>query len=292
MIQAELSMKKLAVFSLLLFASLLAGAQGYPSRPVRFIVPFPPGSLPDQIARVMGPQLQDALGQPFVIENKPGAIGTIGTAEAARAAPDGHTIVMTTNSTLAAAGSLFKKLQYDPLRDFAPIMLISRTSMILLVRPDFPAQSLRDFIAYARSRNGQLNGGYGSAGSQVSIAKLKAGGGFTATDVPYKGVPPAVTDLLANQIAYTFADFAVGLAQVKGGKLRGLGVTSAQRTPLAPEIPAIGEEIPGYEVVLWYGLVAPAGTPREALNRIYESVAAGMLKPEFKTRFAAFGVDP
>src|SRR5438477_3400074 len=274
-------------------ALLLAGsalAQG--GRPVRFVVPFPAGSLPDQIARVIGPQLQDSLGQPFVIENRPGAIGVIGTAEAARAAPDGHTIVMTTNSTLAAAGSLFKKLQYDPLRDFAPIMLISRTSMILLVRPDFPAQSLRDFIAYARSRNGQLNGGYGSAGSQVSIAKLKAGGGFAATDVPYKGVPPAVTDLLANQIAYTFADFAVGLAQVKGGKLRGLGVTSAQRTPLAPDIPAIAEEIPGYEVVLWYGLVAPAGTPREAVNRIFEAASAAMAKPEFKTRFVAFGVDP
>src|SRR5438876_4622043 len=161
-------MRRLLLLVLLLAATAAANGQSYPGRPVKFVVPFPTGSLPDQIARVIAPQLQDALGQPFVIENKPGAIGTIGTAEAARAAPDGHTIVMTTNSTLAAAGSLFKKLQYDPLRDFAPIMLISRTSMILLVRPDFPAQSLREFIAYARSRSGQLNGGYGSAGSQVS----------------------------------------------------------------------------------------------------------------------------
>src|SRR5439155_23844134 len=132
-----------------------------------------------------------SLGAPFVSENRPGAIGIIGTAEAARAAPDGHTILMTTNSTLAAAESLFRKLQYDPVRDFAPIMLISKTSMILLVRPEFPAQNLKEFLAYARSRNGQLNGGYGSAGSQVSIAKLKSGGGFTAIDIPYKGVPPA-----------------------------------------------------------------------------------------------------
>src|SRR5438094_4864093 len=237
MIQGAHLMKKLAVFCLLLCAWVVAAAQGYPTRPVRFIVPFPPGSLPDQIARVMGSQLQESLGQPFVIENKPGAIGTIGTAEAARAAPDGHTIVMTTNSTLAAAGALYKKLQYDPLKDFAPIMLISKTSMILLVRPDFPAQTLKDFLALARAKGGQLTGGYGSAGSQVSIAKLKAGGGFAAVDVPYKGVPPAVTDLLANQIGYTFADFAVALGQIKGGKLRGLGVTSASRTPLAPEIP-------------------------------------------------------
>jgi len=259
---------------------------------VRFIVPFPPGSLPDQIARVIAPQLQDALGQPFVIENKPGAIGTIGTAEAARAPADGHTIVMTTNSTIAAAASLYKKLQYDALRDFAPIMLISRTSMILLVRPDFPAQSLKDFIALARAKNGALAGGYGSAGSQVSIAKLKAGGAFQAVDVPYKGVPPAVTDVLGGQIAYTFADFAVGLGQVRGGKLKGLGVTSAQRTPLAPDIPAIAEEIPGYEVVLWYGLVAPAGTPKEAIGKIHEVVSAAMAKPEFKARFVGFGVDP
>jgi len=282
-----------AMLLVFLFAiSTAASAQGYPSKPVRFVVPFPAGSLPDQIARALAPQLQESLGQPFVIENKPGAIGTIGTAEAARAAPDGHTIVMTTNSTLAAAGALYKKLQYDPLKDFAPIMLIGRTSMILLVRPDFPAQTLKDFIQLARAKSGQLAGGYGSAGSQVSIAKLKAGGGFAAVDVPYKGVPPAVTDLLAGQISFTFADFAVGLGQMKGGKLRALGVTSTGRTPLAPDVPAIGEEIPGYEVVLWYGLVAPAGTPREALNRIYESASAAMAKPEFQARFAAFGVDP
>src|SRR5881396_3452342 len=193
-------MKEILALLASLGMACAAFAQSYPSHPVRFVVPFPPGSLPDQIARVIGPQLQDSLGQPFVIENKPGAIGTIGTAEAARAAPDGHTIVMTTNSTLAAAGALYKKLQYDPVKDFAPIMLISKTSMILLVRPDFPAQTLKDFLALARAKGGQLTGGYGSAGSQVSIAKLKAGGGFTAVDVPYKGVPPAVTDLLANQI--------------------------------------------------------------------------------------------
>ena len=162
----------------------LAQPQAYPTRPVRFVVPFPAGALPDQIARALAPALQESLGQPFVIENKPGAIGTIGTGEAAHAAGDGYTVVMTTNSTLAAAGALYKKLQYDPLSDFAPIMLISRTSMVLLVRPDFPAQTLKDFIAYARTQNGRIAGGYGSAGSQVSIAKLKAGGGFATVDVP------------------------------------------------------------------------------------------------------------
>ncbi|TMI35875.1 MAG: tripartite tricarboxylate transporter substrate binding protein, partial [Betaproteobacteria bacterium] len=181
-------MKKILALLASLGMACAAFAQSYPGHPVRFVVPFPPGSLPDQIARVIGPQLQDSLGQPFVIENRPGAIGVIGTAEAARAAPDGHTILMTTNSTLAAAESLFRKLQYDPVRDFAPIMRISKTSMILLVRPEFPAHSLKEFISLARSKNGALTAGYGSAGSQVSIAKLKAGGGFAAVDVPYKGV--------------------------------------------------------------------------------------------------------
>src|SRR5438132_11508559 len=138
------------VRSLLLALLVAVSTTSLAPKPVCFAVPVPAGALPDQIARALAPQLQEALGQPFVIENRPGAIGVIGTAEAARAAPDGHTIVMTTNSTLAAAGSLFKKLQYDPLRDFAPIMLISRTSMILLVRPDFPAQSPKEFIAFAR----------------------------------------------------------------------------------------------------------------------------------------------
>src|SRR5437016_6958482 len=232
-------MKKILALLASLAMACAAFAQSYPSHPVRFVVPFPPGSLPDQIARVIGPQWQGSLGQPCVIENRPGAIGVIGTAEAARAAPDGHTILMTTNSTLAAAKSLFRTLQYDPVRDFAPIMLISKTSMILLVRPEFPAHSLNDFLSLARSKSGELTAGYGSAGSQVSIAKLKAGGGFAAVDVPYKGVPLAVTDVLGGQISFTFADFAVGLAQIKGGKLKALGVTSAPRTPLAPDIPAI-----------------------------------------------------
>src|SRR2546425_7732911 len=198
-------MKKMGALLAWLGVACAAFAKSYPSHPVRFVVPFPPGSLPDQIARVIGPQLQDSLGQPFVIENRPGAIGVIGTAEAARAAPDGHTILMTTNSTLAAAESLFKKLQYDPVRDFAPIMRISKTSMILLVRPEFPAHSLKDFISLARSKSGELTAGYGSAGSQVSLAKLKAGRVFTAVGVPYKSGPPAVADRAGGQISVTLS---------------------------------------------------------------------------------------
>src|SRR5438445_12708765 len=180
-------MKKILALLASLGMACAAFAQSYPRHPVRFVVPFPPGSLPDQIARVIGPQLQVSLGQPFVIESQPGAIGDIGTAEAARAAPDGHTILMTTNSTLAAAESLYRKLQYDPVRDFAPIMRISKTSMILLVRPEFPAHSLKEFISLARSKNGALTAGYGSAGSQGSLAQVKGGRGVAAVGAPHTG---------------------------------------------------------------------------------------------------------
>src|SRR3989449_7238393 len=206
------------VRSLLLALLVAVSTTSLAQKPVPFAGPSPAGALPDQIARALAPQLQEALGQPFVIENKPGAIGTIGTAEAARAAPDGHTIVMTTNSTLAAAGALYKKLQYDPVKDFAPIMLISKTSMILLVRPDFPAQTLKDFLALARAKSGQLTGGYRSARSQGSVAELKAGGGFAAVDVPYKGGPPAGGRLPPHQDRHNLARVAGGPPHARGGE--------------------------------------------------------------------------
>src|SRR3989442_1517799 len=242
----------------LICAIALAGAAGavpaqdYPRHPVKLVVPFPAGAGPDQVARILSQQLHESLGQPFVVENRSGALGALGAAEVARSAPDGYTILITTNTTQAANVALFKNLQYDPAKDFAPIIRLITTSMMLMVRSDFPAQSTP----------GGLTAGYGSAGTQVSIAKLRALGKFSTVDVPYKGVPLAVADTLSGQISFTFADFAVGLAQIKGGKMKSLGVTSLARTPLAPDIPAIAEELPGFETVLWYGLVAAAGTPR------------------------------
>ena len=268
-----------------------ATAQGYPTRPVKFVVPFPPGSGPDQVARVLQQQLLETLGQPFVIENRSGALGTVGAAEASRAAPDGYTILFTTNTTQAAGVALFKKLQYDPVKDFTPICRIIMTSMVLVVKADFPAGNMKEFIAYAKSKQGGLNAGYGSAGTQVSIAKLKTGGGFQTVDIPYKGVPLAVNDVLSGQVDFTYADLAVGFAQIKGGKLKGLGVTSAQRAPLAPDIPAIAETLPGYETTLWYGIMAPAGTPRDIVDKLNNAIAAAMNKPDIKARFGAMGLD-
>jgi len=268
-----------------------AAAQTYPSRPVRLIVPFPAGSGPDQVARVLGQELQQSLGQPFIVEDKSGALGTIGSAEVARATPDGYTLLMTTNTAGAAAPALVKNVGYDPAKDFAPILRIVTSPMILLVKTDFPANSVKEFVAYAQ-QSGKLTGGYGTAGGQVSLAKLKTMGHFPVVEVPYKGIPPAVMDTISGEVSFTFADFAVALAQIKGGKLKGLGVTSQQRSPLAPDLPPIGDTLPGFETILWWGLVAPARTPQPIVDQLYQASAKFMAKPEAAAQFAKLGVDP
>jgi tripartite-type tricarboxylate transporter receptor subunit TctC len=281
-------MKKLLV--LLLFAAG-AQAQTYPSKPVRLVVPFPAGSATDQIARAIGQQLQEALGQPFVVENKPGAQGSIAATEVARAAADGYTLMVATNTPLAANPSLFKKLNYDPVRDFAPIARLGTISFMIVVRPDFPAKSLREFLNYSRNNPGKLSAGYGSAGSQVSQAMLRSMGRIDFIDVPYKGLPQAITDVLGGQISFTFADLANALAQIKGGKLRGIAVTSRKRSALAPDVPAIAEELAGYELIAWFALVAPAGTPAPVVARLHEVTAKSLAKPEVAARFANLGTD-
>jgi tripartite-type tricarboxylate transporter receptor subunit TctC len=282
-------MRSIVILAALL--STLAHAQPYPARPVKLVVPFPAGSATDHIARVVGNELQQALGQPFVVENKAGAQGSIAAAEVAKSAPDGYTLMVGTNTPLAANPSLFKKLSYDPVKDFAPVARLGTISFMIMVRPDFPAQDLKGFLGHARANPGKLSAGYGSAGSQVSQALLRSMGKIDFIDVPYKGLPQAITDVLGGQISFTFADLANALAQIKGGKLRGIAVTSAKRSPLAPEVPAIAEELPGYELIAWFALVAPAGTPAPVLARLHELTAKSLAKPEVKARFDALGTD-
>jgi tripartite-type tricarboxylate transporter receptor subunit TctC len=269
----------------------LAHAQTYPSKPVKLVVPFPAGSATDQIARVLGQQLQEGLGQPFVVENKPGAQGSIAASEVARAAPDGYTLMVGTNTPLAANPSLFKKLSYDPVKDFAPVARLGTISFMIMVRPDFPAKNFKEFLAHAKANPGKLSAGYGSAGSQVSQAMLRSMGKIEFIDVPYKGLPQAITDVLGGQISFTFADLANALAQIKGGKLRGIAVTSQKRSALAPEVPAIAEELPGYELIAWFALVAPANTPAPVVARLHDVTAKALAKPEVKARFDSLGTD-
>ena len=277
---------------LLTLAAASAAGQAYPTHVVKLVVPYGPGSSPDQVGRIIAPQLQEALGQPVIVDNRAGALANVGTAEVARAAPDGYTILLTTNTPHAANVALFKQLPFDPVKDFAPIVRLITTSMVLLVRADFPANNLAEFIAYAKTKPQGLNAGYGSAATIVSIAKLRTAAGFKTLDVPYKGVPLAIADVLGGQVDFTLGDFAVSVPQIRGGKMKGLGVTSPVRTPLAPEIPAIAEMFPGFETRIWYGLVAPAGTPSAIVTRLHDVVAASLAKPEVKARLGGLGLEP
>lgn len=276
---------------LLALAMPLAHSQTYPSKPVKLVVPFPAGSATDQVARLTGAQLQQALGQPFVVENKAGAQGAIAAAEVARSAPDGYTLMLTTNTPQAANVSLFKKLTYDPVKDFTPITRYGTTSFILMVRPDFPAKNLKEFLAHVRAQPGKLSSGYGSAGSQVSLAMLKQLGKLEVVDVPYKGIPQTITDTMGGQLAFTFVDMANALAQQKGGKLRGLAQTAGKRSSLAPDLPAIAEELPGYEIIAWFALVAPAKLPDAIVQRLHEANMKALANPEIKEKFALVGTD-
>jgi tripartite-type tricarboxylate transporter receptor subunit TctC len=286
------ALKKFFGAALLAAVSGTAAAQGYPTHTVKLVVPYGPGSSPDSVGRIIAQQMQEALGQTVIVSNVAGALANVGTAEVARAAPDGYTILLTTNTPHAANVALFKQLPFDPVKDFAPIVRLITTSMVLLVRTDFPANNLKEFIAYAKTKPQGLNAGYGSAATIVSIAKLRTAAGFKTLDVAYKGVPLAITDVLGGQVDFTLGDFAVSMPQIHGGKMKGLGVTSPARTPLAPEIPAIAELFPGFETRIWYGLVAPAGTPRPVVSKLHDVVAASLAKPEVKARLAGLGLEP
>ena len=281
---------KFVLSALLLFA-FQASAQPYPSKPVKLVVPFPAGSATDQIARVLGNELQGALGQPFVVDNKPGAQGTIAAEGVAKSPPDGYTLMVSTNTPQAAAPALFKQLRYDPVKDFAPVARLGTISFMLMVAADFPAKDFKSFLAHARANPGKLSGGYGSAGSQVSQAMMRSMGRIEFVDVPFKGLPEAITNVMGGQISFTFADLANALAQQKGGKLRGLAVTSARRSPLAPEVPAIAEELKGYELIAWFALMAPAGTPQNVVNLLSENTLKILQKKDVVEKFANLGTD-
>jgi tripartite-type tricarboxylate transporter receptor subunit TctC len=279
------------VLSFLVFLAFPVGAQTYPAKPVKLVVPFPAGSATDQIARVIGQELQGALGQPFVVDNKPGAQGTIAAEAVAKSAPDGYTLMVSTNTPQAAAPALFKQLRYDPVKDFAPIARLGTISFMVMVAADFPARDFKAFLAHAKANPGKLSGGYGSAGSQVSQAMMRSMGRIDFVDVPFKGLPEAITNVMGGQISFTFADLANALAQQKGGKLRGLAVTSAKRSPLAPDVPAIAEELPGYELIAWFALMAPAGTPKEIVASLHGATAKALAKPDVVAKFSTLGTD-
>ncbi len=273
-------------------ASPVASAQPFPAKPLRFVVPFGAGSATDAAARILAQAMSEELKQTITVDNKPGANGILGAEAVKAAAGDPYTLLVTTNTTQAANVSLYRKLSYDPVKDFTPIAKIGYTGFILIVKPDFPASSIREFIAYAKTRPGKLNYGYGSAGSQVSGALFNSMAGIETQAVSYKSIPPAITDLLGGQVEFVFADVGNAVSQMQGGKVKGLGVTTPKRASRAPQVPTIAEAgVPGYELTAWFGLMAPAKIPADAQSRLTAATLAALGKPDVRERLAGAGID-
>lgn len=272
----------------------LVQAQEFPSRPLKIVVPFPAGSASDSAARILARAMGEHLKQPVAVENKPGANGILGVTQVKQAAGDPYTLLVTASTTHAANLSLYKQLPYDPVKDFVPIAKMGVTAFVLMVRPDFPANNLQEFLAHARSQNGRLSYGHGTAGMLASAALLAKMGNFTAQPVAYKGNPPALADLIGGVIDFSFVDVGNAVTQVKAGKLKPLGLTMQRRTVLAPDIPTIEESgsMPGFAIVPWVGLLAPAGIPAQARDALEAAAMASLAQPDVKSAFVKIGLDP
>jgi tripartite-type tricarboxylate transporter receptor subunit TctC len=274
---------------------LSAAAQDYPLRPIRFIVPFPPGGGNDTMARTIGNKLAAALGQQFVVDNRAGAGGVIGAETAAHAAPDGYTLFLGGVASHGIVPNLQPKLGYDPVRDFAPISLIASAPLILVVHPSVAAKSVKELVQLAKAKPGQLNfASNGTGGSSHLAAELfKMMTGTDMVHVPYKGLSPALTDLLSGQVQLMFSSTVAILPQVRSGRLRPLGMTSAKRSSAMPEVPTVAEAgVPGYETASWYGVLAPAGTPKPIVDRLNKEIVKGVQMPDVRERLTNEGADP
>jgi len=254
-----------------LCAAAPALAQTFPDKPITFVVPFTAGSATDQLARALAQALGTDAKVNVVVDNKPGANAFIGAQAVAKARPDGYTVLIATNTTHAANEHLFKKLPYDPIKDFAPLTTLGRGGQIMVVPPSLPVHNVQEFIALAKSKPGKLTFGSGSSSSRVAAELFKQMSGTYILNIPYRSNPQAVTDLLGGQVDMMITDMATGLAQIKAGKLKALGVSTKARSPLAPDVPTISEAgVKGYEMTYWFAAYAPAGTPPEVLARLNE----------------------
>lgn len=269
----------------------LASAQTYPGKPVRWIVPFQPGGTTDIIARLVGQKLSESWNQPVVIENRPGASGAIGTQAGAKAAPDGYTLTFAYNGNMTMNPNLIRKLPYDPVKDFSHVSMIVGSPFVLVVNPQVPAQSLQELIALAKASPGKLNFAVGGGAGQLSVELFKAMAGVDMLNITYKGNAPSLNAVLAGEASVMFETTTAALPHVKTGKLRALGVTTAKRSPLLPDVPAIAEAVPGYSVNLWFGASVPAGTPKEIVDQLNADMARVARMPDLKEKFASLGLD-
>jgi tripartite-type tricarboxylate transporter receptor subunit TctC len=277
-----------------LAAPVDAQAPAYPTKPIRLVVPFPPGGATDILARAVAQKLGETWGQSVVVDNRPGAGGNIGTELVAKAAPDGYTLEMGTVGTHAINASLYAKIPYDHVKDFAPVILVAGVPNVLEVNPSVPVNSVQELIAYAKANPGKLNFASSGAGTSIHLSGelFKVMAGVQMTHVPYKGSSPALQDLLGGQVQLMFDNLPPSLPQIKAGKLRALAVTSATRAPALPDVPTIAESgLPGFEASSWFGIVAPAGTPPAIIAKLNTEVAKWLASPEGKEKLVSIGAN-
>jgi tripartite-type tricarboxylate transporter receptor subunit TctC len=275
-------------------SSVAAAAQNYPAKPVRFVVPFAPGGSTDTLARSMGGKLSELLGQQVVIDNRPGANGDIGTSIVARAVPDGYTVVLGYIANFGIGPSLYDKMPYDPVKDFAPITQVAGASNILVIHPSVPAKNLKEFIAYAKANSKKVTFASASVASvgHLTGELLNDLAGIDMVHVPYKGSGQAITDLVGGHIKVMISGMASTLPHVKSGKLRGLATTGARRTPATPDLPTIAESgFPGFEASSWFGVFAPAKTPKPIISRLNQDIIKALQDPAVAKRLADVGFE-
>jgi tripartite-type tricarboxylate transporter receptor subunit TctC len=288
-----------AALTLVAGSALAAAAEGpaatYPDKPIRIIVAYTPAGATDILARAVGQKMTEAWGQPVIVENRPGANGNIGTEVAAKATPDGYTLLMVTAGTHGVNPGLYRKLSWDAVRDFAPVSLVAMVPNIMVVNPSLPVKSVNEFIAYAKANPGKLS--YGSPGlgstAHMSVELFKTMTGTDMLHVPYKGSAGVMQDVIAGQIAVTIDNMPVYLPQVKAGKLRALAVSPAKRSPAVPDLPTIAEAgVPGYDATAWFGLVAPAGVPRPIVAKLAGETQRILRLPDVAERLSGLGAEP
>ena len=278
------------VGAVLALAAVASWGQAYPSRTITLIVPFPAGGVTDVVGRAVAARLGTELGQTVVVENKAGASGMLGTAAASKSAPDGYTLLLANISTLGTNAATFAKLPYDPVADFAPISLLAVQPLVIAVHPSVPAQNLAQLVQLAKAKPGVLT--FGTAGSSIQLAVelFNSMNGIKMLHVPYKGSAPAITDLIGDQVNVLFDPISTIYPQVKAGKVRGLAVTTAARSPTAADLPTVSESgTPGYDVSSWQALVAPAGTPAPVIERLHAATVKALAQPEMQELFGKLG---
>ena len=292
------TLKTAAMFALALAAWLTGNpgvAQTYPSKPVRVVVPFAAGGTTDIVTRILAQRMEEIWGQQLVVDNRPGAGGNIGSEIVARSPADGYTLLMATVATHGINASLYRKIPYDPVADFAPITLVASTPSVVMLHPSIPANSIKELIALAKAKPGELNFGSSGNGSSHHLAGelFDSLAGVKMTHVPYKGTAAALVDLLGGRIQLTFDTLPSAMPYVKGGKLKAIAVTSAKRTRSLPDLPTIAEAgVPGYEVTSWYGLLAPAGTPPDIVKKLSADFVRAIRIPEVSEKMIEAGAEP